>query len=95
MQQVDDSILVASSSLERVTATRAAQSFAEAALDAEQKKLENGKSTNFQVLSLQRDLVQAQQTFISALSNYNIALVNLAWAEGSLLEKLKVTVTVR
>ncbi len=95
MREVDDYILVSRSSFERVGATKAAQAFAEAALDAEQKKLENGKSTSFQVLSLQRDLVNAQRDSISALTDYNIALVNLAWAEGSLLEKLKVNVTVR
>lgn len=95
MREVDDYILVAKSSLERVEATKAARSFAEAALDAEQKKLENGKSTNFQVLSLQRDLANSQRDSIDALAQYNIALVNLAWAEGSLLEKLKVNVTVR
>ena len=66
---------------------------AEAALDAEQKKLENGKSTSFQVLSLQRDLVQAQKDNISALTDYNISLINLAWAEGSLLERLKINIT--
>ena len=95
MREVDDYILVAQSSLERVSATKAAQSFAEAALDAEQKKLENGKSTSFQVLSLQRDLVNAQKDTIGALTDYNIALINLSWSEGSLLEKLKVNVTVR
>lgn len=95
MREVDDYILIARSSLERVSATKGAQAFAEAALDAEQKKLENGKSTNFQVLSLQRDLVNAQQGAIGALTDYNIALINLSWAEGSLLEKLKVNVTVR
>ena len=39
--------------------------------------------------------MNAQRDSISALTDYNIALVNLAWAEGSLLEKLKVNVTVR
>lgn len=95
MQEVDDSILIARSSLERVEATKAARSFAEAALDAEQKKLENGKSTSFQVLSLQRDLVNSQKDYINALTDYNISLVNLAWSEGTLLEKLKVNMTVR
>lgn len=95
MREVDDFILIARSSLERVEATKAARAFAEAALNAEQTKLENGKSTNFQVLSLQRDLANAQKNSIDALTDYNIALVNLSWAEGGLLEKLKVNVTVR
>ena len=95
MREVDDYILTARSSFERLEATKSAQSFAEAALDAEQKKLENGKSTSFQVLSLQRDLVQAQRDNISALTDYNIALINLAWAEGSLLERLKINITIR
>src|SRR5206468_3354728 len=54
--QIENAIAVAMTSFERVKATKNASEFAEAALDAEQKKLQNGKSTSFQVLQLQKDL---------------------------------------
>jgi len=42
-----------------VDATREARIYAEAALSAEQKKLESGKSTSFVVLQLTKDLTAA------------------------------------
>ncbi|MBC8000976.1 MAG: TolC family protein, partial [Opitutaceae bacterium] len=57
---IDDSIKRVQSSFERVGSTREARVYSEAALDAEQKKLENGKSTSFNVLQLQRDLTDAR-----------------------------------
>jgi outer membrane protein TolC len=87
---IENDIATAQSSFERVAATRQARSYAEAALDAEQKKLENGKSTSFQVLSLQNDLTAARLAEIRALADYNIALANLAYDEGSTLERRKV-----
>ncbi len=50
--QIEDAIAVAKTALQRAGATREARIYAEAALNAEQKKLENGKSTSFQVLLL-------------------------------------------
>src|SRR5207253_9934169 len=47
MVQIDDAVKLIRSSFERVEATRAARAFAQEALAAEQKKLENGKSTSF------------------------------------------------
>ena len=78
-----------------IEATKEARSYAEAALDAEQKKLESGKSTNYQVLQLQRDLTSAQTDEINALANYNKALAQLAHDEGSTLERLKVNLEIR
>ena len=45
---------------ERVGTTREAREFAEVALQAEQTKMENGKSTSFFVLQFQRDLTAAR-----------------------------------
>ena len=95
MVQIDDAINQARSSFERVEATAAASSFAAAALDAEEKKLASGKSTNFEVLSLQRDLTTARNAEIRALVDYNKALAQLAFAEGTLLERRGITVTAK
>jgi outer membrane protein TolC len=93
--QIEDAIAVAKTALQRAGATREARIYAEAALDAEQKKLENGKSTSFQVLSLQRDLTTARSTEIRALADYNIALANVAVNEGTTLERRHVKLEVR
>jgi outer membrane protein len=87
---IDNSIVQVRSALERVTATREARVYAEAALDAEQKKLENGKSTSFEVLRLQNDLTSASSQEIRALADYNIALSALAQQEGTTLERNKI-----
>ena len=93
--QIEDAIEVAKTDLQRAGATREARIYAEAALDAEQKKLENGKSTSFQVLQLQQNLTTARSTEIRALADYNIALATLAVDEGSTLERRHVKLEVK
>lgn len=95
MVQIDDAIRQAQSSYERVAATRKAREYAEAALEAEQKKLESGKSTTYIVLQLQRDLTAARANEIQALDNYNKALAQLSLAEGTTLERLGIDVEVK
>lgn len=90
MVQIQDAISLAKSSFDRIEATRKARLFAEAALDAETKKLQNGKSTSFFVLQFQRDLIAARVAEIQALVDYNKALTTLATAEGTILEQLKI-----
>ncbi len=77
----------AQSAWESVDATKQARIYAEAALDAEQKKYAVGKSTTFTVLQLQNNLTSARSQEIRALANYNEALANLAAAEGTTLER--------
>lgn len=93
--QIDDAIKLAQTQYQRVDATHQARLYAEAALDAEQKKLANGKSTSFVVLQLQRDLTAARSAEIRALADYNKALSQLSLSEGSTLERNKLTVEVK
>ena len=95
MVQIDDAVKLVQTDLERVEATRQAQAFAEAALDAEQKKLENGKSTPFLVLQATRDLTSARFEAIRALSEFNNALAQLAFREGATLERHRLNVTIK
>jgi outer membrane protein TolC len=88
--EIADAVRLAESSLERVAATREARLFAEAALQAEQTKLENGKSTSFFVLQFQRDLTAARLEEIRALAEYNNALAQLAFSEGTTLERREI-----
>ncbi len=91
---IDDAIKAANAAYERVQATRAGTEFAQQALDAEQKKLDNGKSTSFVVLRLQRDLTDARAQEIRALADYNKALAQLFFEEGTILQKNRVKVEI-
>ncbi len=103
LKQLEQNILIAvdndvgqvQSTLEQVDATREARIYAEDALAAEQKKLENGKSTSFQVLQLISNLTTARSAEIQALANYNIALAQLTLDEGSTLEKDRIDLKVK
>ena len=95
MVQIDDAVKAAQSAWESVDATKSARIYAEAALDAEQKKYAVGKSTTFTVLQLQKNLTSARSDEIRALANYNQALANLAAAEGSTLERHNLDVEVK
>jgi HAE1 family hydrophobic/amphiphilic exporter-1 len=95
MSQVEDVVKLAQTDLQRVEATRQSRIFAETALEAEQKKMETGRSSSFFVLQMQRDLTAARSAEVQALADYNIALVQLAFNEGSTLERNKLDIEVR
>jgi outer membrane protein TolC len=90
MRLIDDDIKRAQAAFERVGATRAAREYSEEALSAEQKKLEQGKSTTYTVLQMQRDLTAARGSEIQALATYNNNLSQLSLDEGSTLERLNI-----
>jgi outer membrane protein TolC len=82
---VDNDVGAVRSSLQQVNATRDARIYAEDALAAEQKKLENGKSTSFVVLQLISNLTTARVNEILALASYNNTVTQLALDEGNTL----------
>jgi outer membrane protein TolC len=88
--EIDNAVKQAQAAYERIEATRQARLYAEAALDAEEKKLENGKSTSFFVLQLQRDLTAARSAEIRSLADYNKALSTLSRSEGTTLDKANI-----
>jgi outer membrane protein len=95
MVSIDNDIKKAQADYLQVEATREATIYAEAALDAEQKKLDNGKSTSFVVLQLQSNLTTARGQEIQALDNYNKDLAQLAFDEASTFERRGITVQIR
>ena len=92
---IENAIANARTSFERVAATRQARLYAEEALKAEEKKLEQGKSTSFIVLQLQSDLTAVRSSEIRSLADYNIALARLALNEGSTFERRKIDLSVK
>ncbi len=93
--QVENDIAVARSSFQRVEATHEARGYAQATLDAEQKKLQNGKSTTFEVLTYQSQLTTARSAEINALAAYENALAALSQAEGTTLKRRHITLELR
>lgn len=91
---IENAMAVAETSFQRVDATRQARQYAESALEAEQTKLEKGKSTTFVVLQLQKDLTDARSAEIRALADYNIALARLALNEGSTLDRRRINLQI-
>ena len=85
--QIADFVNRAQSRFTQVTSTRRARAYAESALGAEVKKLQNGLSTAFFVLQLQETLTLARTAELQALADYNKIIAQLAFAEGSTLEK--------
>ena len=90
MIAIDNDIGTVQASYDAVQATRAARQYAEAALAAEQMKLENGKSTTYTVLQIQRDLTTARGNEIQALDVYNKSLAQFSLDEASTLDRLNV-----
>ncbi len=95
LRGVDDAVKKVASAYTATESTREARVFAEAALEAEQKKLENGKSTNLDVLQLQDLLTQARSAEVRAMTTYIKALYDAYFAEGTLLERQKITVEIK
>jgi outer membrane protein TolC len=95
MVGIDNAVKNAQSTYESVSATRQARIYAEAALDAEQKKYAVGKSTTLAVLILQNTLTADRGQEIRALANYYESLANLAQEEGSTLERNRINIEVK
>jgi outer membrane protein TolC len=93
--EVDNDIGNLQAGYDAVQATHAQRLYEEQALDAEQKKLENGKSTTYNVLLVQRDLTSARGAEIQALDTYNKDISQLSLDEGTTLERLRIDFEVK
>ena len=95
MVQIGVSVEQAKTCFAQVDATRQSRLFAAMALEAAQKQLDNGKTTSFVVVQLQRDLTTARLAELTAVAQYNQALANLALNEGTTLERDKLTLEIK
>lgn len=77
-------------SLLMIDAARVARELQEQKLDAEQARLAAGKSTEYMVLQIQRDLIVAQLDEVRASVAYVSAVTDLYLKDGTLLERLGV-----
>lgn len=72
---------------QQIAATAATSLLQKRTVEAEQERFNVGSSTALLVAQAQRDLLSAQIAEVGAIVGYRIALVNLYFAEGSLLER--------
>jgi outer membrane protein len=79
----------------KVDSTRQARIYAEQALQGQQTMLEHGKNTSFFVLQAQQTLTARRSDEIQALANYNIDLDQLAFDEGTILDRNHIDLRVR
>ena len=92
---IDNDVTKIRTDLLKVDSTRQARMYAEEALEAEQTKLTHGKNTSFFVLQAQQTLTARRSDEIQALANYNIDLDQLAFDEGTILERNHVELRMR
>ncbi len=95
MREISDAFHTAQITLERARAAQRAVEFAQATLEAEERRLSGGTSTLFFVLQYQTELVNAQAAEIRARADYNKAVSQLGFAEASLLETHGFTLDIR
>lgn len=95
LRQIDDAVKNVKTSLESVAATRLAREYAQAALEAEEKKLAAGRSTLYVVLQLQGDLAATASAELRAKANYNQALAQLYFVEGTTLDRSRFTLEIK
>lgn len=95
MVEIDEAINALRTSLDRIESSRQARIYAEQALDGGQKRMQAGSATSFEVLQLQRDLINARTAEIRAVADYNNSLIDLYRAEGTTLERKRINVEVR
>jgi len=93
--QVADLVNRVQSRFSLINSTHQARVYAEAALAAEQKKLQNGLSTAFIVLQLQETLTTARTAEFQAMADYNKILAQLSFAEGSTLERHHLNIEIK
>jgi outer membrane protein TolC len=90
--QVRQAVRAVETSYQQIEAAGIAKQLAEEQLNAEQKKFNNGLSTNFKVLDFQESLASAQNKYTQAIVSYNKALIALDEALGLLLQRQNIVV---
>jgi outer membrane protein TolC len=71
-----------------------ARELAEQKLDAEEKKLKVGLTTNYVVLQYQRDLADARSSELRAIIDYNLSLAQLDRTTGISLKKKNIQLSI-
>ncbi len=90
MLDVNDAVREMETHIKRVEAYRLARELAERRLEAEERKMEVGLTTNYFVLTYQEELANARSIEIKSMLDYILALARLDRAMGTSLESWNV-----
>jgi outer membrane protein TolC len=78
--------------VQQIDSARVSRRLQQRTLEAEQKRYDNGMSTSYRVLEIQRDLVDAANREVTAVTGYRTALAEFLRATGTLNEESGVTI---
>lgn len=81
--------------LSQVASTHLARTYAESALETETRKYQDGIATSLEMLFFQETLTAARSAEIQAQVDYNTALAQLAFADGTILERNRLSLQVK
>ena len=84
--EVNTALREQETNLEEISATRDARLAAKDTVDGEEARYEVGDVTNEELLRAQRDLEEAERNEVQAITRFNVSLVKLEQAKGTLLD---------
>jgi outer membrane protein TolC len=90
--EISDRVRDVEMKLKQLDLARLARDLSRQKLEIENEKLKTGRTTNFQVVSYESDLVSAENNELVAIINYQNALTNLDLALGTTLKTWKIEV---
>lgn len=93
--EVQDSVRDVEMKMKQVALAQQSRVLSEKKLEIETEKMKAGRSTNFQLVSYQNDLVNAQNNELSAIITYLNALTALDRTLGTTLEKWNIKIEER
>ena len=93
--EVETAIKSAEIAFKQVQSTRRGREASEAALALEEKLYQSGLVTTFYVVEFQRNFAAERLSEITALADYNVALVRLDLATGATLERNRIDLKIR
>lgn len=88
--EIDTAISLVRTTREQVKTAAQTSSSARLTAEAQEKLLDEGKATTFDVVRLQNDYADARSRELAARANYRKAVMRLSVARGTLLEELGV-----
>ena len=92
--EIKNAVRAVRTDYKRVQAYRVARELAEQKLNAEEKKLKVGLTTNYVVLQYQRDLADARSAELRAIIDYNLSLAQLDRTTGASLKKKNIQLSI-
>jgi outer membrane protein TolC len=91
--EIKNAVRAVEANYKRILAYTTARELAEQKLAAEEEKRRVGMSTNYMVLSYQRDLANARISELNSIISYNVSLASLEKAMGTNLKSKNINLT--